>query len=754
MAGHKWDLSKCLLLPLPFLLLAAFLLDIPFALPSFLLPERRYIALDSAAGPAALKAARGGAFEAFAALGDSLQRLPKAGFPEAAFSRTAALFPDRPSIDGIAEDIARGLPPLRKALVLSSEPLLADEIAGLDAAARRAGLPLAFETLPAPSGARARLPLATLSYRLEATAKRLDFELLFLGEARKLATIEVLAAALPPTAPALWRGSGRDLPSDLVLRLSAAKTSLASGLLVQSLAEDGSRASLELDLGTGLETKPRVLVITGRGDRKSFIDSLYPTVHASPAEAAALDLHAYELIVLDGLPLSSIRGSLLARLLEVQTRRTGSLLFAADSPDFGKKGDNPTLEALLPVSLMPRNLKELPDLAILILLDTSGSMFGTKLSLAKVAGLELLKELKATDRVGMLLFDDGRRWAYDFQLNREIVAAPLLEPVSAEGGTDLASALIEGLDRLAGLSIRERHAVVISDGVTRPADFQALAAKARSLGVTISTMGVGEDLNRSLLERLALETGGRFYRVASADEIPSLLFEDRKNEARPPFLVQPTPILALSGQVVATIGGMAVYTAAEPATVLFADRLGDPLLASREYSNRAVLVFASDLYGGYTKPFFDRREAASVFRDRLDALFAERPLEVSVLEGGRSLSVLVRSDALAEPRLLLTAPGRAGSEVGFKRSGPSSWKASLALAHDGPVSASIVDRGTSLASFGLAANGGLSGREAADALALAAQGPLAFRTIRSPVLWLLFFFASCLGVTVLLRVKR
>ena len=72
----------------------------------------------------------------------------------------------------------------------------------------------------------------------------------------------------------------------------------------------------------------------------------------------------------------------------------------ADSPEFGKKGDNPALEELLPVTLLPRSLKDLPDLAVLILIDVSGSMFGDKLSLAKVTGLELLRNLKPSDLVG------------------------------------------------------------------------------------------------------------------------------------------------------------------------------------------------------------------------------------------------------------------------------------------------------------------------------------------------------------------
>lgn len=192
-----------------------------------------------------------------------------------------------------------------------------------------------------------------------------------------------------------------------------------------------------------------------------------------------------------------------------------------------------------------------------------------------MTGLKLLRELKPTDRVGMLLFSDKRRWVYDFAPNSSVVAAPIIDQVPAGGGTDLAAAFAAGLDRLAYVPIRDRHVVIVSEGVT------------------ISIMGIGADLYRALLERLARETGGRFYRITDPDEVPSLLFEDRKSEARPPFVQSSLPALSIGGGHVATIGGMSLYSADPNSTVLFTDALGDQLFASKEYGNRAVVFFAS-----------------------------------------------------------------------------------------------------------------------------------------------------------------
>ncbi|HWQ09284.1 MAG TPA: vWA domain-containing protein, partial [Holophaga sp.] len=438
----------------------------------------------------------------------------------------------------------------------------------------------------------------------------------------------------------------------------------------------------------------------------------------------------------------------------VAARRTGSLLFAADSPRFGRKGDNPPLEELLPVTLLPRSLKDLPDLAVLILLDVSGSMFGDKLSLAKVTGLELLRSLKPGDRVGMLLFSDERRWLYDFQPDAGIQASPALGPLSAGGGTDLHPALAEGLARLAGQPIKAKHVVLITDGITRPADFQPLVEEARRKGISISAMGVGLDANRPLLERLALQTEGRYYPVESVEAVPSLLFQDRMSEARAIFGQGRIPVLAMSGEQVGWVGGMAQYTPIPTASVLFADKAGDPLLASREQGNRAVLLFASDLHGGYTGEFFASREAVGAFKDRLDALFARRPVQVRVVQTARGISVLVRSDDLVAPALLLSRAGAPPVTCPFRRMDPGGWVAEAVLPFQGIWNAAILERGGSLAAFRIGVSGGLGGVRSDSAAALAAFRPKRFRIVRLPSLWLGLFFAASLACTVCLRVKR
>jgi hypothetical protein len=313
---------------------------------------------------------------------------------------------------------------------------------------------------------------------------------------------------------------------------------------------------------------------------------------------------------------------------------------------------------------------------------------------------------------------------------------------------------VAGITPLANQPIQAKHVVLITDGVTKPADFQAFADRARSQGISVSAMGVGADANRPLLERLALQTNGRYYAVDSAESIPGLLFEDRMSEARAIFGQGRTPVLAMNGRKVASVTGMAQYTPAPTASVLFASDVGDPLLASLEAGNRAVLFFGSDLYGTYTQDFFAAPAAAGGFKDRLDALFARRPAQLRVVESARGLSVLARSDTLVEPALLLSKEGLTPLETPFRRTGPDGWTAEVVPPSFGLWSASILDRGGSLASFRVAVNGGFAGVRSDAAMALEAYRARRVRLLHLPWAWLLLFFASSLACTVMLRVKR
>lgn len=753
MASNKWRLPESLFL-LSLALLGAYLAGLPLPLPAFVVPERRYLLVPRDAGLEGLRSAAAGSKQAWAVLAESTQRLPDSAAPDSAWERVAAALPERPVLEPLEAALRSDkFPVFARVRIVAEFAPTAAECSRLENLSRTLGLPMELEVLPGGS----EPGVESWSWRTGAIGEAFAFELLFTEEAANpAANLEIRAervgqGAASSGAP-LWRGSGADLPRDRVLRLSTNRENL-SAVTVSMSWPQGAR-HLRLAVPVESSTAPKVLVIDEGNRGNSFIDSLYPARHVTPRELGAIDPADWELVVDDGVPISGLQGDFATRLADDARKGRTSLLFAADSAAFGKRGDNPTLEEILPVTLLPPSLKDLPDMAILILLDYSGSMFGGKLSLAKVTSLEILHGLKPTDRVGLLLFSDKRRWIWSFVPNRSIEAAPILDPVEAEGGTEMGPALLEGIDRLASTGPGDKHIVVISDGVSRPADFPAIAAKAKERGITISTMGVGDDMDRPLLERLASDGGGTFRLVKSADEIPALIFEDRRDQARPRFSEGRIPVLDPAGARVAVIGGMAQYAPKAGASVLYANDVGDPLLAERDSGRRAVMLFASDLHGGFTRDFFAKPSVVATLRDRLDSLFTERPRDIAILETAREDRVVFSGGSLVAPSLEVSDAGKSPIDFPFVRRDGETWQASVVLPSPGLWRASLMDRGTSLASFGLPADSGLVGTDAASVAAAAGFSGAAFRLIPGNRVWLALFFLVALSSTLAMRRRR
>ncbi|HAE21770.1 MAG TPA: hypothetical protein DCG47_05530 [Spirochaetaceae bacterium] len=702
MISIKGKAKRSALLGLPLLCLAAFALNLPLALPRWLLPARRIYSyglgrsLDRALDEAGLGPYAG-----------STRIAVEAGPPAYAYMRARELYARTGS--PVVFELARNAPPESSALA-------------------------AWSLQHSPESASQALTLLFAPW-VEA-ADRLEIRIN--GELSYSA-----------------RGAGLLVGADRRLTLPLSSTTDDGFYRIDiALRRQGTDTTNSLRVSGGGLDKPAVLVLTERPELRSVVEALYPVDKASVAEALALDLQGYELIVLDGIKLAELGGALDTALAELARRGLVSILAVADSPDFGKEGDAPALERILPVDLSPRELKNLPDLAMLIMIDSSGSMFGDKLSLAKLGGIETLGRLKPGDLVGLLLFDEDSRWVYRFEPAEGLDASVELAPLAAGGGTRLYPALREGLAALNDTPMPIKHVVLISDGISEPGDFNYLAAWARERGISISAMAVGEAYDRALLNALSAGTGGRLYTVRSVDEIPSLILEDRMSRARTVFAAERVAIRSVSGLPAGFVDGMARFSAREGAVVAFASDAGDPLLSSRELAGRAVLAFSSDIYGRYSKDFFNDPLAIGSFSAILSPLLRKAAYAFTVSESADGLHVFLRGDALVAPALIVRDADGLLIERGFSRVARDYWSVTVALPKDRLYSVALRDSGAMAAKLTLYTNsaaGALSDEAYAQARAYTVPP---FVLLRGPAPWLIAFFALSLAASVVLRFKR
>ncbi len=166
-------------------------------------------------------------------------------------------------------------------------------------------------------------------------------------------------------------------------------------------------------------------------------------------------------------------------------------------------------------------------------LDRSGSMGGSKIRLARDAVRQALQMLRGDDRFALVAYDDVVDVVVpstDASVEAKRSALDRLAEIDARGSTDLAGGWREGCEQVAPHLAEEPHGrcLLLTDGLanvgeTDPNQLAARAASLRARHIVTSTFGVGADFDEDLLQRLAEQSGGRFYFIERAVQIPDLL---------------------------------------------------------------------------------------------------------------------------------------------------------------------------------------------------------------------------------------
>jgi Ca-activated chloride channel family protein len=161
-------------------------------------------------------------------------------------------------------------------------------------------------------------------------------------------------------------------------------------------------------------------------------------------------------------------------------------------------------EALTPVNVM-------------LVLDQSGSIRKDAEAVMEAART-FARQLPGKDRVGVILFDDRPVLVQDLTTIREFILRAI-DKYQANGGTALYDAIGDSLVRLQKAGGRTAI-VVLTDGRdednpgTGPGSVRSLdqvMTTLKEVGSTVYAIGLGPNVDRVTLERLAAESGGEAY---------------------------------------------------------------------------------------------------------------------------------------------------------------------------------------------------------------------------------------------------
>ncbi len=318
------------------------------------------------------------------------------------------------------------------------------------------------------------------------------------------------------------------------------------------------------------------------------------------------ELKRYQVVILNNWDFQHMAVSLKRRLEEYVRRGGGLLVIGGERNVYleeRRRKEDP-LEEALPARLAPPRSPE--GTCVVLIIDKSSSMEGRKMELARLAAIGVVENLRRQDRVGVLIFDNSFQWAVPIRRaeNRTLIKR-LIAGITPDGGTQIAPALAEAYRRILPVKATFKHIVLLTDGISEEGDSIALAKEAAGNRVTISTVGLGQDVNRSYLEKVATFAKGRAYFLSDPSQLAQILLRDVMEHTGKTAVEKPVrPVVAARSQILAGIPdeewpplkGYVRFEAKPSAeTVLRLDVAEkDPLLARWQYGLGRAAVFASD----------------------------------------------------------------------------------------------------------------------------------------------------------------
>lgn len=357
--------------------------------------------------------------------------------------------------------------------------------------------------------------------------------------------------------------------------------------------------------------RPRVLIVgndpsaalsRALSSNHLSIDTVAPTELPASAEA----LRKYDLVVFSDIPSRWISAAQEAAVVRYVKDLGGGFIMVGGENSFGVGGwGGSTLEQVIPVRFSGERQREQPTLALVLVIDKSGSMSSDdRLDLVKEAARATAQTLDPSDEIGVVAFDSAPQVLVRLQpaANRLRISSSIRR-LTAGGGTNAMPALREAYLQLAGSKALVKHVILLSDGESPENGINALLGDMREAGITVSSVGVGEGAGKDFLYRVAERGRGRYFFSEDGTDVPRI-FSREAREVKRNALVERAlyprvakPVQMLRGINFDKAPGLRGIVPVKPkaqSEVILRTHLGDPLLVRSRRGLGRVAAFASD----------------------------------------------------------------------------------------------------------------------------------------------------------------
>lgn len=441
---------------------------------------------------------------------------------------------------------------------------------------------------------------------------------------------------------------------------------------------------------------PKLLLVEGRQGEGSEMAAMlsaaamqYETVLPAQLPYDAEQLRQYDGVILVNVDYDAADEEQWAALdSAVRVLGRGLTVIGGDSSYAlgGYRGSR--LEEMLPVTIDVRNKLDLPSLALMLVIDKSGSMsdgmFGTtRLELAKEAAMRAAEVLTPNDQVGVIAFDDAAKWVVNLQKAEDVEAIQnQIGTIRPGGGTAFFTALYEATYALMNAQAQQKHIIFLTDGEAGDTGYLQLCDIMQQNDITLTTVAVGSGADQATLRTLAQQGGGRAYAANEFDNLPKIFTKETylvsgsyvQNRTFTPVITEQSALTDFEG--FPQLSGYLAATEKSLATVSLMSDREDPILAWWQYGAGRVVAFMADSRGAWTSEFLQWDQAAAFYGG-----MAAFTLPGEEREG--QLTTERQGDAL---RIVYTAPE--GAQTGLSTSVtallPDGTQTQLALQESAP----------------------------------------------------------------------
>jgi uncharacterized protein YegL len=257
--------------------------------------------------------------------------------------------------------------------------------------------------------------------------------------------------------------------------------------------------------------------------------------------------------------------------------------------------------------------------------------------------------------IGVISFDETFNWVIPMGPAGSLEdKANLIAQITANGGTKIYQAVQSGFEAIVDQKATHKHIILLTDGVSTPGtqeDFPKLERDALAKHVTISTIGVGDYINRDLLDELAHKTKGKSHFVENPETIPQIInaevksTEDLAIQERPVRAVRVRPVEFTDGidfTKAPRLRGFVQAEAKEGSEVILRVDDKKPLLVRWRYGLGRVIAFMSDAKSRWSAPWVRWASFGTLWPQMVrDASHRDRTIRAGVRPGDQEGEVVV-----------------------------------------------------------------------------------------------------------------